>query len=213
MDAHSSASISEIREILATLAESQRKTDIQIRESQQKTDDQIRKLFSYNQNRDRELEDMIGEAFLRGIIKAGWKAVRIPVRSMYKESGECQSEWDGIFYATHSAVKLPRLFFVESKQIMSLAKYKDAKIRLSKTKRFLGKIKWDDVEATGGVENNDFTAMKGIFRVFFTSLPKIELVVASPFVEAEVEKQLEADGVSCVTIPEDKYVVTLHGIY
>ena len=211
MDAHS-ASISEIREILATLAESQRKTDIQIRESQQKTDDQIRKLFSYNQNRDRELEDMIGEFFLKGMINAGWKIVRIPIRYMYKEDGRYQSEWDGIFYATHSAVKLPRLFFVETKQIMSLAKYKDAKIRLSKTKRFLEKIKWDDVEATGGA-GNDFTAMKGIFRVFFTSLPKIELVVGSPFVEAEVGKQLEADGVSCVTIPEDKYVVTLHGIY
>ena len=46
-----------------------KKNDIQIRESQLKTgesqlktDDQIRKLFSYNQNRDRELEDMIGEA-------------------------------------------------------------------------------------------------------------------------------------------------------
>jgi hypothetical protein len=202
------------------LAESQRKTDIliresqhQIRESQLKTDDQIRKLFSYNQNRDRELEDMIGEAFLRGIIKAGWKAVRIPVRSMYKESGECQSEWDGIFYATHSAVKLPRLFFVETKQIMSSVKYKDAKFRLSKTKRFLEKINWDDVEATTGGVENDFTAMKGIFRVFFTSLPKIELVIGSPFVETDVEKQLEADGVSCVTIPEDRYVVTLHGIY
>ena len=105
---------------------------------------------------------------------------------MYKEVGRYQSEWDGIFYATHSAVKLPRLFFVETKQIMSLANYKDAKTRLSKTKRFLGKIKWDDVEATGGV-GNDFTAMKGIFRVFFTSLPKIELVVGSPFVEAALK--------------------------
>jgi hypothetical protein len=144
MDAHSSASISEIREILATLAESQqktaesqRKTDIQIRESQQKTDDQIRKLFSYNQNRDRELEDMIGEFFLKGMINAGWKIIQIPIRYMYKEDGRYQSEWDGIFYATHSAVKLPRLFFVETKQIMSSVKYKDAKFRLSKTKGFL----------------------------------------------------------------------------
>jgi hypothetical protein len=56
--------------------------------------------------------------------------------------------------------------------------------------------------------------MKGrIFPVFFTSLPKIELVIGSPFVETDVEKQLEADGVSCVTIPEDRYVVTVHGIY
>ena len=70
---------------------------------------------------------------------------------MYKESGLYQSEWDGIFYATHI---LPRLFFVETKQIMSSVKYKDAKIRLSKTKRFLGKINWDDVEATGGIEND-----------------------------------------------------------
>jgi hypothetical protein len=150
MDAHS-ASISEINEILAklaesqgSLAESQWKTDIliresqhQIRESQLKTDDQIRKLFSYNQNRDRELEDIIGEAFLRGIIKAGWKAVRIPIRSMYKESGECQSEWDGIFYATQSAVKQkrPRSFILRQNQ--SSVKYKDAKFRLSKTKGFL----------------------------------------------------------------------------
>jgi len=207
MDAHS-ASISEIREILAKLADSQLKTDIQIK----KTDDQICKLFSYNQNRDRELEDMIGEAFFKGMIKAGWKIVRIPIRYMYKENGLYQSEWDGIFYATHSAVKDPCLFFLETKQIMSSVKYKNAQTRLSKTKRFLEKIKWDDVEVTDGVEN-DFTAMKGIFRLFFTSFPKIELVIGSPFVETDVEKQLEADGVSCVTSSEDQYVVTLHGIY
>lgn len=153
---------------------------------------------------------MIAEAFLSGIIKAGWKVVRIPIRKMFEYL--YQSEWDGIFYATHSAVTLPRLFFVETKQIMSSVKYKDAKIRLSRTKRFLEKINLDDVKATGGIEN-DFTAMKGIFRVFFTSLPKIELVIGSPFVETDVAKQLEADGGSCVTNPEDQYVVTLHGIH
>jgi hypothetical protein len=100
----------------------------------------------------------------------------------------------------------------ETNQIMSSVKYQNAQIRLSKTKKFLEKIKWDDVEVTVGVES-DFTVMKGIFRLFFTSLPKIELVIGSPFVETNVEKQLEADGVSCVTSSEDQYVVTLHGIY
>ena len=71
---HTSASVSD--EILATLAESQRKTDIQIRESQQKADDQIRKkLFSYNQNRDRELEDMIGEFFFKRYDRGSFTAL------------------------------------------------------------------------------------------------------------------------------------------
>jgi len=86
----------------------------------------------------------------------------------------------------------------EAKQILSSVKFKDAKIRLSKTKRFLEILTGTtSEETTGGIEN-DFTTMKAIFWLFFTSLPKIELVIGSPVVKTYVEKQLETDEVSCV---------------
>ncbi len=59
-------------------------------------------LIKYNQNRDRELEEIIGDAFLDALTEARWEIQRIAVRNIFKENGTFQSEWDGIFYATHS---------------------------------------------------------------------------------------------------------------
>ncbi len=70
--------------------------------------------------------------------------------------------------------------------------------RLSKTKRFLEILTGTTSEETAGGIENDFTTMKAIFWLFFTSLPKIDLVIGSPVVKTYVEKQLETDEVSCV---------------
>ena len=116
-------------------------------------------------------------------------------------------------YSQRSSVEFPRLFFVESKQILSVQKYRDAKVRVSETKNFIENI---DIEDKTAAEVKSFTKTKRINRLsFFTSVlkkPKIELVLGSPILESNVKIQLEADGVSCVTFPEDQYVVTLHGI-
>ena len=200
---------------ISALSKQSAKTDLQIAKTDKqiaKTDNQMSELIKYNQNRDRELEEIIGEAFLDALTEAGWEIQRIAVRNIFKENGSLQSEWDSIFYATHSSIEFPRLFFVESKQILSVQKYSDARVRLSETKSFLEIIDFEDKTATGV---KSFTKTKRIFRPFFTSAlkkPKIELVVGSPVLESNVKIQLEADGVSCVTFPEDQYVVTLNGI-
>ena len=111
-------------------------------------------------------------------------------------------------YSQRSSVEFPRLFFVESKQILSVQKYRDAKVRVSETKNFIENI---DIEDKTAAEVKSFTKTKRINRLsFFTSV--LKKVLGSPVLESNVKIQLEADGVSCVTFPEDQYVVTLHGI-
>ena len=211
---HSNA-ISEILALQKQNTVESAKTDLQISalsKQSAKTDLQMSEWIKHNQNRDWDLEEIIGEAFLDALTEAGWEIQRIAVRNIFKENGSLQSEWDGIFYATHSSIEFPRLFFVESKQILSVQKYSDARVRLSETKSFLEIIDFENTTATGV---KSFTKTKTIFRPFFTSAlkkPKIELVVGSPVLERNFKIQLEADGVSCVTFPEDQYVVTLNGI-
>eukprot|EP01036_Dinobryon_divergens_P034884 gene34884-45142_t len=188
VDAHSAA-ISEIRELLQQLSESQLQTENILKtfieynqKSQLETANSLKTLIKYNQNRDCELEDIIGETFFGSLLAMKWEIERVPVRIIYQDSGVCHVEWDGVYFATHISEEFPRLYFIETKQILTLKKYVDAKRRLYDTRLLLESINFDDKAATGVHKN--FLKMKSTFRRFFTSplKPKIELVVGSPVI-------------------------------
>jgi hypothetical protein len=189
-----------------------RQLAMEIQIVQEQTDRQLKALIGYNQNRDKELDFNMQTAFFESLLVEELQVEQVRLQYIYNSNGREVAEWDGVFYVTFASKVPPRLFFLESKQVFSLEKYKDSKRRMQDTINLLNSIDFEDPIVSS---KRNFSKMRTILRKFFGSgveRPQMALVVCSPVIEQDLTVQLEEDGTSSVTFPHDRFIVQLRGM-
>jgi len=117
--------ISEVQETQGIEQETQGIEQKKMSEVQKTHGDQLQQLINYNSNRDEELEITIATSIKTKMSQDGWNVTTIDVRKIFQRNNSTSEmfEVDGVLFANHTSYKLPRLVFIEAKQVCTMPKY------------------------------------------------------------------------------------------
>ena len=178
-----------VLKLIEMLATESAKTDEQLRlltKESAKTEKQLRSLIGYNQNRDEELEFLIEEALIKKLKDAEWTVSRAGFTEIIRSDGRILVEWDGILQCKHEKSSKEVLAVIETKQIMTVEKFENFKLRLMKTKRAIKNSADDD-------------------DLFFFKDFLLCGVIGSPVIREDVD----TSGFTYITLKQDQYEVNL----
>jgi hypothetical protein len=165
----------------------------------------IQQLIGYNQNRDSELEKIILDTFIEHLEAQSWDVINVNIDNIYEPNGTVIMEWDGVLFASHPSKKDTTLFFIETKQLFTVAKLNYFKARLESMHQLITNL--DPKMKDANVKY--LTVARRLTR--FTRLGNFNIagVVASPNIEAGVMDLLMEGEHSYITLRNNNYLVKL----
>ena len=172
-------------------------------------------LIDYNQNRDKELEDLITDVYMGALLKEKWVVEKIKVGVIFSPYGTRIMEWDGILFGTHPDF-VPTFFFVEAKQVATSAKYQKLVTNVADmTSIYLPAIlKHSDNPS----ENDDENYKEFVNKLLKHLIPNKNLyhvagVLGSPGMEPSLrEKMLSENKVGFVHLSQEQYQSNIRGL-
>ena len=172
-------------------------------------------LIDYNQNRDKELEDLITDVYMDALLKENWVVEKIKVGVIYSPNGTPIMEWDGILFGTHPDYD-PTFFFVEAKQVATSAKYQKLVTNVADmTNIYLPAILKHSESPS---ENDHKNYKKFVNKLLKHLIPNENLyhvagVLGSPGMEPSLrEKMLSENKVGEVHLSQEQYQSNIRGL-
>mmetsp|Transcript_12350 Transcript_12350/g.16976 ORF Transcript_12350/g.16976 Transcript_12350/m.16976 type:complete len:252 (+) Transcript_12350:24-779(+) len=179
--------------------------DAVISANSNKTEDKLRKLIGYNENRDSELELLFLNILTEYLERENWEVSDVKVTDIYDTNGTVLMKWDGILFAEHPCnIEENTLFFLETKQLFTVSKFKYFKQRLEKLDGILASLD----PKTKPADEKYIKVARRLTRYCRKGKFNIVGVLASPNIERGVLNSLE-NGDYYITLRDSSYEVKI----
>jgi len=167
-------------------------------------------LIKYNENRDKELEDVAQMAVVKQLQHDGFSVVNTALRKLFSPNGSVFVEFDGILLATHpNHTDVDFLFVLETKQLMNMNKFNDFRQKLHKFEHeylsSLAKPESIKYRKSRVIAVKLNKLLRQDPRASTGRVLKVKGVICSPHIPPNVMKRLKK-GDRFVTTIRDQYV-------
>jgi len=167
-------------------------------------------LINYNENRDKELEDVAQMAVVKQLQHDGFSVVNTALPKLFSPNGSVFVEFDGILLATHpNHTDVDFLFVLETKQLMNMKKFNDFRQKQRKFEHeylpSLAKAESIKYRKSRAIAVKLNKLLRQDLRASTGRVLKVEGVICSPHIPPNVMKRLKK-GDRFVTTILDQYV-------
>ena len=187
-----------------------------INDNIQKISIQMKSIFSYNANRDEELEKVMQTTFVDALLSENLLVYDSMVRNIYTVDGTVLTEFDGVFIVENGSEPTGPcvVHLLETKQVMDMRKYNNFLTRIENVERdILRDLRRGTTGSDGAPFDEAYVKMvKYLNRYLLTETGRhfsVKGVVCSPSISADVLKRIKkGDDIkiaSFVTLDHDQF--------
>jgi hypothetical protein len=194
-------SLEDLPKLIATLIESQMKTDEQLR----KTDEQLKNLIGYNKNRDYELESIMEDLVYDTLDKMDKQPIIVKVSHIPDINGTALVQFDGVI-AVDSYDGSKFLLLLETKQ-----RFKVNHVKSLKERALLFQAILPTLDTTLKEADEEYKMVAR--RLYRYRDYKVAAIACSPNFDASARKLVEDENIPFVTLSRDVYKVTFGNLF